>query len=83
MFEIAGFERPTRSATSPSVSSNSSISTRVGARLLDRGEILARDVLDEADQERVAVVGLADHGRQRREPASRAARQRRSPAISS
>ena len=41
---------------------------RVGARLLDRGEILAGDVLDEADQERVAVVGLADHGRQRGEP---------------
>ena len=36
----------------------------VGARLLDRRELLARDVLDEAEQERVAVVGLADERRQ-------------------
>ena len=36
---------------------------RVAARLLDRREVLAGDVLDEAEQQRVAVVGLADHGR--------------------
>ena len=67
-FETAGFERPTRSATSPSESPNSSISTRVRARLLDRREVLARDVLDEAEQERVAVVRLADDRRHGREP---------------
>jgi hypothetical protein len=50
---------------------------RVGARLLDRRELLARDVLDQAEQQRVAVVGLAHerrHGRDaglaRRAPAA-------------
>src|SRR5581483_572123 len=37
----------------------------VGARLLDRGELLARDVLDEPEQERVPVVRLPDDGRHR------------------
>ena len=54
---------------------------RVAARLLDRREILAGDVLDEADQERLAVVGLADHGghasaRPPRGPPASAARRR-------
>ena len=40
----------------------------VGARLLDRRQLLAGDVLDEREQERVAVVRLAYDGRQRREP---------------
>ena len=40
---------------------------RVAARLLDRREVLARDVLDQAEQQRVAVVGLADHGRHGRD----------------
>ena len=39
---------------------------RVSPRLLDRGELLARDVLDDAEQERVAVVGLSDERRDRR-----------------
>ncbi len=56
---------------------------RVGARLFDRRQILARDVLDEAEQQRVAVVCLANERRNVSRPASRAARQRRSPAISS
>jgi hypothetical protein len=34
-----------------------------GARLLDGGQVLARDVLDQAEQQRLAVVRLADHGR--------------------
>ena len=34
----------------------------VRARLLDRRQILARDVLDEAEQQRVAIVGLAHDG---------------------
>ena len=37
----------------------------VRARLLDRGQLLARDVLDEAEQERVAVVDGAHDGRNR------------------
>ena len=53
---------------------------RVGARLLDRRQLLARDVLDQAEQQRVAVVGLAYDGGYGARPASRAARQRRSPA---
>ena len=36
---------------------------RVRARFLDRRQLLARDVLDQAEHERVAVVGLADDGR--------------------
>ena len=50
---------------------------RERARLLDRRQILARDVLDETEQQRVAVVGLAHdrrHGLQlgvaRRTPAA-------------
>ena len=35
---------------------------RVGPSLLDSGQFLTRDVLDQAEQERVAVVGLADEG---------------------
>ena len=46
-FETDGFERPTRSATSPSERPNSSISSAQRARLFDRGELLAGDVLDE------------------------------------
>ena len=38
----------------------------VPARLLDRRQILARDVLDEPEQQRVAVVGLAHDRRNRR-----------------
>ena len=41
---------------------------RVGACLLDRREILACDVLDEREDQRLAVVGLADERRDRREP---------------
>ena len=56
----------------------------VGARLLDGGQLLARDVLDQPEQQRVAIVRRRARAR---EPsgsaASRAARQRRSPAISS
>src|SRR5207249_1543502 len=36
-------------------------------RLLDRRQVLAHDVLDEREEERVAVVGIAYHRRQRRE----------------
>src|SRR5205814_810059 len=39
---------------------------RISPRLLDRGELLARDVLDDAEQERVPVVGLPDERRNRR-----------------
>ena len=35
-----------------------------GARLLDGRQIFAGDVLDQAEQQRVAVVGLAHHRRQ-------------------
>src|SRR5207249_721785 len=35
----------------------------VGPRLLDRRELLAGDVLDQAQQERVAVVGFAEESR--------------------
>src|SRR5205823_8718458 len=38
---------------------------RVGARLLDGRELLASDVLDDAEQERVAVVGLPNERRNR------------------
>ena len=37
----------------------------VRARLLDRGQLLARDVLDETEQERVAIVDRADDRRNR------------------
>jgi hypothetical protein len=40
---------------------------RVGASFLDRGELLSGHVLDETEQERVAVVGLAHEGRNRRQ----------------
>ena len=40
---------------------------RAGPRLLDRGELLAGDVLDEREQERVAVVRLAHERRHRRQ----------------
>ena len=58
---------------------------RVGARLLDRRQILARDVLDEREQERVAVVGLADdrgHSRDAPPRARRASGARRRSARS-
>src|SRR4029079_7114482 len=38
---------------------------RVGTRLLDRGEVLARHVLDEREEEAVPVVGLAEERGQR------------------
>ena len=68
-FETAGRERPTRSATSPSESPNSSSSTAYARASSTGGELLARDVLDEREQERVAVVRLAHerrHGRDAR-----------------
>ncbi len=40
----------------------------VGARLLDRGEILARHILDQRKHERLAVVALPDEGGDGREP---------------
>ena len=40
----------------------------VGTRFFDRRQVLARDVLDEAEQQRVAVVGLAHDGRDGRDP---------------
>jgi len=39
---------------------------RVRARLLDRRQLLARDVLDEAEQQRVAIVCLAHDRRHAR-----------------
>ena len=77
-----GFDRPTRSATSPSEPELVQ-EDGVGARFLDRREIFAGDVLDQRQEKRVAVVGLADDSRIVARPAARAARQRRSPAISS
>ncbi len=65
-FDTDGFERPTRSAISPSVSAELVEQHGVGARLLDRRQLLARDVLDQPEQQRVAVVGLADDGGDRR-----------------
>src|SRR4029079_4553372 len=38
---------------------------RVGTRLLDRGEVLARDVFDEREEEGVRFVGLAEERGQR------------------
>ena len=58
-FETVGFDRPTRSATSPSESPNSSISTAYARASSIGREVFARDVLDEAEQERVAVVRFA------------------------
>src|SRR5439155_24924347 len=40
----------------------------VRARLLDRRQLLARNVLDQSDQERVAIVRLADDGGNGRHP---------------
>ena len=56
---------------------------RTGARLLDRVEVLAGHVLDQRHLERGGVVVMADDRRDRLELGERAARQRRSPAISS
>ena len=39
---------------------------RVGPRLFDGGQVLAGDVLDEADEQRVAVVRVPHDGRDRR-----------------
>jgi hypothetical protein len=39
----------------------------VGPRLLDRRKVFPRHVLDEREQERFAVIGLANEGRNRRE----------------
>ena len=75
-FETVGLALPTRSARSPSESSNSSSSKRVGASLFDRGELFACDVLDQPEQQRLAVVGVAHERRHGREPGFL----RRSPA---
>ena len=64
-FETAGFDLPTRSASVAERQTELVEHDREGARLLDRREILARDVLDEAEQQGVAVVGFADDGRHR------------------
>ena len=74
LFEIAGFERPTRSDDVAERELELVHQQRVATRLLDRREILARDVLDQAEQQRVAVVGLADHGRHGRNARLRAPR---------
>jgi hypothetical protein len=42
----------------------------VGARLLDGGQLLASDVLDEAEEQRVAILDVADDRRQRRHSGS-------------
>ena len=55
--------RPTRAARSSWENPNSSISCRIGARRLDRVEILALEVLDEGELELLAVGQLADDGR--------------------
>jgi hypothetical protein len=49
---------------------------------LDRVEILAQQVLDEGELDALRVGRVADDRRDPIEPACRAARQRRSPAIS-
>ena len=74
LFEIAGFERPTRSDDLAERELELVHQHRVAARLLDRREVLARDVLDQAEQQRVAVVGLADHRRHGRRCPPRARR---------
>ena len=67
-FETDGFERPTRSATSPSASPNSSSSTAYARASSTGVQLLACDVLDQSEHERVAVVGLADDGGNRGVP---------------
>ena len=81
-FDTLGLERPTRSATrerQPELVEQ----RRVGAGLLDGREVLAGDILDEREERRVSVLGLPHDGGDRRQSGRPAARQRRSPAISS
>ena len=75
---------PTRSATCSCVSPNSSMSCWNAARLLDRVEVGALEVLDQGELERLLFVSRTNDGRDglRARPA-RAARTRRSPAMSS
>ena len=72
-FETATRQRPTRRPTSSRVSPSSSTSSGAGARLLDRVEVLAGDVLDQRELERGGVVVRA-HERRDRVAARRAAR---------
>ena len=63
--ETAGFDAPTRSAMSPSERLELVDEQREGARLLDRRQLLARDVLDEPEQQRVAIGCIPNERRQR------------------
>ena len=82
-FEIAGRVRPRRPRELLLREPEILDQRRAGARLVDRVEVLAGDVLDQRRLHPPRRVLVADHRRDDSSPASRAARQRRSPAISS
>ena len=82
-FEIAGRVRPRRRGELLLREPELLDQRRAGAGLVDRVQVLAGDVLDQRRLHPLRRVLVADHRRDVSSPASRAARQRRSPAISS
>ena len=61
-FETPGFDRPDPLGHLAERELELVDERRVRARLLDGGKVLASDVLDEREEQRVAVVRLADEG---------------------